>query len=152
AEKEHHLGDLVDLAPAAEGDVAAHLRIWGIWGIWVIRPRRREALHALGAFDRAGDDAVHPDARRRPFEGEVAGQLLDTGFGGAGVDLQRRGHERLRGADVDDAALLRGERLVGGAARVEGAAEVDVDDGAKAVRRERRRRRKEVPGRRADED
>ena len=51
----------------------------------------REAGHAFGVGDGAGDDGVHAHAERTPFDGERLHQHVGAGLGGVDVRLHRIG-------------------------------------------------------------
>ena len=67
--------------------------------------------------------------------------LAPTGTLRAGMNLQRGGHFRLRRGDAHDSGARLRQVRERRAARVEGAAEIDVDDGAEPIRAQHRRGR-----------
>ena len=125
-------------AEATRGDLRRH-RLRRLAG--------REPAHPFGVADRPRRDAADAHAEPAPLDREVARHRIHAGLRRRRVDLQRRAVIVERRADVEDERIAAlAQRLERRARRVERAAQVDVDDRAKAVRRERRRRRQEVAG------
>ena len=67
-----------------------------------LRVRGDQAL-TFGAIDRTGADGVHSHADQAPLKSQDAGHLVDTRFGGTGMDLIPHGYDGLRRCDMNDA-------------------------------------------------
>ena len=112
----------------------------------------REAVHAFGVGDGAGDDGVHAHAERAPFDGDRLDHHVGAGLGGVDVGLEGIGVEGLRGGDGDDRRARLAQVLEALAHHVVAADEVDIDDGAEAVVGNAVERRDEVARGAGDED
>jgi ABC-2 type transport system permease protein len=145
AGQEHRqVGDLLHLAEAAQRDVLDHA-LADVAG--------REPAHALGVADRPRRDRHRAHAEAAPLDRERAGERVHAGLGRRRVYLERRAVVVERRADVEhEPAAAPAQRLERGLARVEAADQIDLDDGAKAVGRQRGGRGQEVAGRAVDQD
>ncbi len=105
-----------------------------------------EPAHAFGVADGPRHDRIDAHAVHAPFHGQHAREHVDTRLGGAHMRLVGRGVGSLRRRDVDDRCTRPPQEFMRPAQHVEGAHQVDVDHGSKALARHAQRRRHEVAG------
>src|SRR5687767_2036365 len=143
AEEDGALLDVADAPEAAERDVAPQSLFDRLGD---------EPAHAFGVLDGAGRDGVRADAMAPPLDREVARQRVHARLRRRDVELHGRAEVVERRADVEYLAAPFFQLLEGGAADVEGALEVYVNDRPEAVGRKLLGRAEEVAGRAVDRD
>src|SRR5205085_7489197 len=87
-----------------------------------------------------------------PLDGEDFDEHVDTGCRRAYVGLKWNGPERVRCRDRDHGSARCAQMLISRTASVEGAKQVDVDDGLEAIGRHSQRGSGEIPGCSAQQD
>lgn len=126
-EEDGGVGDVADGAEAAGGDLPLE-------SLLLPRSGAAEPGEALGALDAAGGDGVAGEAAGAVLDGDRGHEGVDGGLGGGDVGLQ--GHARVveRHGDEDDARRGAAEEVRRrGLDGVEGAQDVDLDDGLEGV-------------------
>ena len=111
-----------------------------------------EPLHAFSVFDWTRRDRVDAYAVTAPLNREIARECIDSCFRRGHVKLHRRAEIMKRRADVQNLPAMFLELRKRGAANVERAFQIDIDDSSESIWRQLFRGAKKVSGSAVDDD